>query len=578
MDDDELLDALATAVARNEIALVGLRPPEVNPSVIQGEDVPVDPLPPFVPPPEEETHFLELELLSEDDPPEPIAFAKYVVELPNGSVVEGYLNAEGKARLDGIPPGECKVTFPEYAEPEDEGEAPEEEKEPAPEPGPEPSEECRIGKVLVECEHAGKRKKKVTLPDTEHAGNVLEVVGAAKGSGDKIKTSLTLSGARCGNHTGKALEVKTPTGQTVLLAEDTSTFEAYFDDPTEMSIVRMWPWGESPDVYKLHPQGCGGLAGKEVLVRVFPGYEPSLTFTFALDTADRVAAKMEQSRAKGRVETRGRPAQTAWGLTFEAKLKYGKRVESISAKYESKLRQMASVNLAVKRSIDWFCQIFYDWVGVSVTPEFPSLQVAYEGKFKEIDDSLRVGPEYSLTLKADPLFGLTFKLDVLDVIIKALGNTQLRPVATFLAKVRGWAKENGQTLELELSFSGLIGGEVGAEKKADKQRANFKGKIEGKLKVGFKAKAEASAKFLISFAFGAEVSGDTGVAAKLLMDQDDKGLYLKGALTLLECKFKWSAWASGKFIWEVKESYEDEYTLWEEKDLWESRNAYVMTK
>jgi len=36
------------------------------------------------------------------------------VELPDGSVAEGTLDAKGFARLDGIPKGSCKVTFPNF--------------------------------------------------------------------------------------------------------------------------------------------------------------------------------------------------------------------------------------------------------------------------------------------------------------------------------------------------------------------------------------------------------------------------------------------------------------------------------
>ncbi len=590
MEDGAVVAALAGRIARHEVVFVWLRPPEANAPEIGGEDgPPVEAAAAAAAKeePKEEKHWIEIELLAEDEPHDPVAFAKYVVELPDGAVIEGYLDEKGKARIEGVPKGQCKVTFPEYGNPKGDGDSEAAQKvddEPeATTSGADgaatvtPADECEISDVVVECEHAGKRKSMILLPAKDKSRTVLEVVGAGKGSGDKIKTSITFAKPRCGKHNGKALEVRTPTRQLITLAEDVSTFEAYYDDASEMSVVRMWPWDESPDDYKLVAQGCGGLAGQEVLVRVYPGYEPSLSFKFSLDTEDRVGEKMKAARQKGRVEKRGRPPHTDWKLEFQAKLKYGKRTRSLTAEYEGKLRKMASVNLAIKRAIDKFTELFYKWVGVAVIPEFPSLELSYEGKFKEIDNSWRVGTEYSLTFKADPLFGITFKIDVLDVLINAI-RPYMPPVSTFLGKVRDWAEENGQKLELTLSFSGLIGGEVAAQKKAEYKKPGFTGKIEGKIKVAFAAKAEASAKFLISFAFGAEVGGDTGIGAKLLMDHDDAGLYLKGAMNLLECKFKWSAWASGKFVWEVKESYEDEYTLWEEKDLWESGKGYLVKK
>lgn len=61
------------------------------------------------------THTLELELVDEDD--EPVANEPYRVELPGGDIVEGRLNAQGRALLTGIrDSGNCKVTFPRLDE------------------------------------------------------------------------------------------------------------------------------------------------------------------------------------------------------------------------------------------------------------------------------------------------------------------------------------------------------------------------------------------------------------------------------------------------------------------------------
>ena len=38
---------------------------------------------------------------------------RYQIELPDGSVAKGTLDQDGFARVDGIDPGTCKVTFPE---------------------------------------------------------------------------------------------------------------------------------------------------------------------------------------------------------------------------------------------------------------------------------------------------------------------------------------------------------------------------------------------------------------------------------------------------------------------------------
>lgn len=43
----------------------------------------------------------------------PVAGAKYRIELPDGRVLEGTLDENGLAGVDGIDPGECTLTFPE---------------------------------------------------------------------------------------------------------------------------------------------------------------------------------------------------------------------------------------------------------------------------------------------------------------------------------------------------------------------------------------------------------------------------------------------------------------------------------
>jgi hypothetical protein len=57
-------------------------------------------------------YWLEIELVGEDS--KPIPSARYQVRLPDGKVVDGYLDREGFARLDGLTAaGQCQVRFPE---------------------------------------------------------------------------------------------------------------------------------------------------------------------------------------------------------------------------------------------------------------------------------------------------------------------------------------------------------------------------------------------------------------------------------------------------------------------------------
>ncbi|MFZ4573571.1 MAG: hypothetical protein ACOYN0_04190 [Phycisphaerales bacterium] len=69
----------------------------------------------FKPPTPEEakvkTSWIEIELIDEAD--QPVPGEAYKVTLPDGSTVaEGTLDHKGFARIEGIDPGTCKVTFP----------------------------------------------------------------------------------------------------------------------------------------------------------------------------------------------------------------------------------------------------------------------------------------------------------------------------------------------------------------------------------------------------------------------------------------------------------------------------------
>lgn len=60
---------------------------------------------------EENTSWIEIELLDEEDAP--VSGERYEIELPDGTFAKGTLDGDGFARVDGIKPGECKVSFPE---------------------------------------------------------------------------------------------------------------------------------------------------------------------------------------------------------------------------------------------------------------------------------------------------------------------------------------------------------------------------------------------------------------------------------------------------------------------------------
>ena len=59
---------------------------------------------------EEKNSWIEIEMVDEEDLP--VSGMGYRITLPDGSVAEGTLDENGFARVEGIVPGTCQITFP----------------------------------------------------------------------------------------------------------------------------------------------------------------------------------------------------------------------------------------------------------------------------------------------------------------------------------------------------------------------------------------------------------------------------------------------------------------------------------
>jgi hypothetical protein len=59
---------------------------------------------------EEESHWVGIKL--KDDQGNPVAGEPFKLKLPDGTIVEGTLDDEGKAEIHGVPEGQSQVCFP----------------------------------------------------------------------------------------------------------------------------------------------------------------------------------------------------------------------------------------------------------------------------------------------------------------------------------------------------------------------------------------------------------------------------------------------------------------------------------
>ena len=117
LGNDQLLRWSAGLVARAELTI--LTPPRLPPLVrVEAIAQPVEATP-RVKPAEtrrEETRpatvtWIEIELTDASN--RPMQGVRYVIKLPDGTPREGQLDAKGRARVDGIPAGDCEVSFPD---------------------------------------------------------------------------------------------------------------------------------------------------------------------------------------------------------------------------------------------------------------------------------------------------------------------------------------------------------------------------------------------------------------------------------------------------------------------------------
>lgn len=107
--DDEVVARVAGLLGEREMFLERR---EVDVAGGGGGDVdpvdPVGPVGPVVP----VKHWIEVAL--RDPAGDPVRFARYRIELPDGTVSEGALDAAGNARVAGLDAaGTCKISFPQ---------------------------------------------------------------------------------------------------------------------------------------------------------------------------------------------------------------------------------------------------------------------------------------------------------------------------------------------------------------------------------------------------------------------------------------------------------------------------------
>lgn len=107
----ELQRRIERALDRGVLVAVRVARPDFVPRA--KESAAPEPVVGAAPAPAEETTWIAIRLVDEADPSRPVPHVRYRITLPDGAAREGRVDAAGYARVDGIDPGTCKVTFPD---------------------------------------------------------------------------------------------------------------------------------------------------------------------------------------------------------------------------------------------------------------------------------------------------------------------------------------------------------------------------------------------------------------------------------------------------------------------------------
>lgn len=106
-----LLSIARTAISRGRFSAHSVRRPLAAPAKQQPGP---GPNPGPSPGPQPQKTFVAIMLQTDEPTPKPVAFKRYKIELPDHTTREGMLDANGCARVEGIDPGTCKVSFPDF--------------------------------------------------------------------------------------------------------------------------------------------------------------------------------------------------------------------------------------------------------------------------------------------------------------------------------------------------------------------------------------------------------------------------------------------------------------------------------
>ncbi len=410
----------------------------------------------------EELTWIAIRLEYEDGSGEGVAYARYTLKLPDGEVREGNLDRHGNARVDGLHPGMCEVTFPEFDART--GAPPPPIAPGAPTTPREPEEvavdgeqsvekPCTLRSVRVSCAHHHDRHlRRFSLNERPGADgdeeSILELIAGSTGHGDSVRVTLDRSPGDCEDpsHGDRAIVVAPKSGEPFALASG-ADFEAVcaIDVSQDASLEGSSPLAAKlrnflspvvalstvgllwdcfvgqvePNTYDITVQACHG-AVRPVSVRVYPDIE--LKLAFSLNYGVKSEGEGRRGGVVGPLRESSEP-ESEYSVTG-----------SLSHKFNG-TEHVASQDLFVGKGhspfpflegVRHFTDIIRHRVlsATKVEVKFPLINVTLSGALKKEESSRtgRVSTVGEIVLEGAPLLGGGFEVDFLDVLVSWIGS------------------------------------------------------------------------------------------------------------------------------------------------------------
>lgn len=514
----------------------------------------------------EELTWIALHLEYDDGDHEGVAYARYLVLLPDGSRREGTLDRFGNARLDGIPPGNCDVSFPDYDQRAGAPPPPVAPGEPwrlrAPasidhlDGGGELEAPCTLHRVEVVCAHEYENKsRKFKLIATEERADkaFIEVVGGTADKGDTIRVTLRGTVGACGlpEHVGSPITIEDDeanltrfgSGETAMVSisqdidregifgtwETTRTYVSPVIAVRTLGILWRWLQGDIPvREYWLHVDACHG-ALQAIPVRVYPDLE--LKAVIGLSWGTKYENKVDG-------DDRSVEAKTEREIVVTGSLGY--KFNGVEHVASQELLREGFNTQGFGRLFAFVGAVREKLLATGIEVKFPLLNLTCSVALKN-EEEVR-GPKVHTIgeVAFDGSIGGAFEVDFIDVVLRwaraGSAGTVVGPVVlSALIKLKSELKRHN-IAEIALGLGLRLDGIGGVKAKFEAGECTCSGNLgaRAEIKVFGKAMVKVDVPLVKYFPIahdyalmemGVAAEGTAGGRVEIIIDRDERGLY-----------------------------------------------------